>query len=57
MKIYSLLLPGSDMSKVYNSLYVKSGLVTWAEACAMLSYFRKQGYKDVKIVDTTIKEK
>jgi len=57
VKIYRLLLPGTDMSKVYNSLYVESGLVTWAHACVMLAYWRKQGYKDVKIIDTSIKEK
>ncbi len=45
------------MSKVYNSFYGKSGLITWLEACTMLAYWRKQGYKDVKIIDTSTKEK
>ena len=51
MKIYKVLLNGVDMS------FCTPTLMTWKEAIREYQIYKVQGYKDVKILDTTTKEK
>ena len=50
MRIYKVFLNGVDMSNW-------TAMLTWKEALREYKIYKGQGYKDVKIVDTTIKEK
>ena len=50
MRIYKVFLNGVDMSNW-------TGMLTWKEALREYKIYKGQGYKDVKIVDTTTKEK
>ena len=50
MKIYKVLLNGVDMN------HKATVFLTWAQALREYQIYKGQGYKDVKIVDTTTKE-
>ena len=48
MRIYKVYVEGNLVNKWY--------LLTWKEALDNLNHYKKRGIKDVKILDTTIKE-
>ena len=47
MKIYKVFLNGVDMS------FCIPALLSWKEALREYKIYKGQGYKDVKIIDTT----
>ena len=49
MRIYQVYVLGDLTNKWY--------LLTWKEALDNLNHYKRRGIKDIKIVDTTIKEK
>ncbi len=48
MRIYKVFLNGVDM------VFCTPDLLTWKEALREYQIYKGQGYKDVKIVDTTL---
>ena len=48
MRIYQVYVEGNLINKWY--------LLHWQEALSNLNHYKRKGIKDVKIIDTTIKE-
>ena len=48
MRIYQVWLHGFPLSDV---------MMTWQQALDSFQWYKEEGYKDVKIIDTTTKEK
>ena len=48
MRIYQVYLHGNPLTGI---------VLNWQEALAAFQWYKKEGFKDIKIVDTTIKEK